>query len=71
MQISWLEKFVQMGVEITAPTPIPTTTGLGGFDIPRSRKVALRSDNSAALNVGVLHFVPSLEPFPLLVDPKG
>ncbi|CAM6102026.1 unnamed protein product [Calypogeia fissa] len=71
VQITWLEKFVQMGAEITAPTPIPTTTGLGGFDIPRSKKVTLRSDSSAALNVGVLHFVPSLEPFPLLADPKG
>ncbi|CAM6128447.1 unnamed protein product [Calypogeia fissa] len=70
-KITWLEKFVQMGAEITAPTPIPTTTGLGGFDIPRSKKVTLRSDSSAALNVGVLHFVPSLEPFPLLADPKG
>lgn len=66
-----MEKFVQRGIEITGPTPIPTTTGLGGFDIPRSKKVTLRSDSSAALNVGVLHFVPSLEPFPLLADPKG
>jgi hypothetical protein len=60
-----------MGGNITAPTPIPTTTGVGGFDVPRSKKIPLRADSSAALNVGVLHFVPSLEPFPLLADPKG
>ncbi|RID77684.1 hypothetical protein BRARA_A00571 [Brassica rapa] len=45
------------------------TTGLGGFDVPSSRGSPLRSDASA-LNIGVLHFVPTLEVFPLLADPK-
>ncbi|XP_057855485.2 pantothenate kinase 2 isoform X2 [Cryptomeria japonica] len=71
-KISWMEKFLQKGTEITAPVPItsPGTTGLGGFDRPSSREGLLRSDASANLNVGVLHLVPSLEPFPLLADPK-
>ncbi|KAJ7567107.1 hypothetical protein O6H91_02G132200 [Diphasiastrum complanatum] len=72
-KISWMEKFVQNGIEITAPVPmaITGTTGLGGFERPLSHSSSLRSDSSAALNVGVLHLVPSLEPFPLLADPKG
>jgi hypothetical protein len=71
MQISWMEKFVQKGTEITAPVPMapPGTTGLGGFEVPLSKGGILRSDASA-LNVGVLHLVPSLEVFPLLADLK-
>lgn len=71
MQISWMEKFVQKGTEITAPVPMaPTgTTGLGGFEVPSSKGETLRSDASA-LNIGVLHLVPTLEVFPLLADPK-
>lgn len=71
-KISWMEKFVQKGIEITAPVPMasPRTTGLGGFDRPFSQEGLLRPDSSATLNVGVLHLVPSLEPFPLLADPK-
>ncbi|URE13212.1 pantothenate kinase [Musa troglodytarum] len=71
-QISWLEKFVQKGTEITAPVPMapPGTTGMGGFERPSSRGNTLRSDASAALNIGVLHLVPTLEEFPLLADPK-
>ncbi|GMI99465.1 pantothenate kinase 2 [Hibiscus trionum] len=70
-KISWMEKFVQKGTEITAPVPMapPGTTGLGGFEVPSSRGATLRSDASA-LNVGVLHFVPTLEVFPLLTNPK-
>ncbi|XP_058766356.1 pantothenate kinase 2-like [Vicia villosa] len=71
-KISWMEKFLQMGTEITAPvpmTPVAGTTGLGGFEVPLSKGSALRSDASA-LNVGVLHLVPTLEVFPLLADPK-
>ncbi|KAF8378279.1 hypothetical protein HHK36_029618 [Tetracentron sinense] len=70
-QISWMEKFVQKGTEITAPVPMapPGTTGLGGFEVPSSKGDTLRSDASA-LNVGVLHLVPTLEVFPLLADPK-
>ncbi|XP_074316909.1 pantothenate kinase 2 [Silene latifolia] len=70
-KISWMEKFVQRGTEITAPVPMtsPGTTGLGGFDVPLSRGNTLRSDASN-LNVGVLHLVPTLEVFPLLADPK-
>ncbi|THG18746.1 hypothetical protein TEA_012449 [Camellia sinensis var. sinensis] len=69
--ISWMEKFVQKGTEITAPVPMapPGTTGLGGFEVPSSRGNTLRSDASN-LNVGVLHLVPTLEVFPLLADPK-
>ncbi|PIA61935.1 hypothetical protein AQUCO_00200137v1 [Aquilegia coerulea] len=69
--ISWMEKFVQKGTEILAPVPMapPGTTGLGGFERPSSKGETLRSDD-AALNVGVLHLVPTLEVFPLLVDPK-
>ncbi|KAF9667873.1 hypothetical protein SADUNF_Sadunf15G0068500 [Salix dunnii] len=69
--ISWMEKFVQKGTEITAPVPMapPGTTGLGGFEVPSSKGGTLRSDASA-LNVGVLHIVPTLEVFPLLADPK-
>lgn len=72
-KISWMEKFVQKGIEITAPVPMasPGTTGLGGFERPFSQEGLLRPDSSATLNVGVLHLVPSLEPFPLLADPKG
>lgn len=63
---------MQKGTEITAPVPMipPGTTGLGGFERPYSRGGTLRSDASAALNVGVLHLVPSLEVFPLLSDPR-
>ncbi|XP_051136621.1 pantothenate kinase 2 [Andrographis paniculata] len=72
-KISWMEKFVLKGTEITAPAPVPMsppgTTGLGGFEVPSSRGDILRSDASK-LNVGVLHLVPSLEVFPLLADPK-
>ncbi|KAL7138994.1 hypothetical protein ABFS83_09G020600 [Erythranthe nasuta] len=70
-KISWMEKFVQKGTEITAPVPTapPGTTGLGGFEVPSSKGDALRPDASK-LNVGVLHLVPSLEVFPLLSDPK-
>ncbi|KAJ6868981.1 pantothenate kinase 2-like [Populus alba x Populus x berolinensis] len=69
--ISWMEKFVQKGTEITAPVPMapPGTTGLGGFEVPSSKGGTLRSDASA-LNVGVLHLVPTLEVFPQLADPK-
>ncbi|KAI4336147.1 hypothetical protein L6164_014712 [Bauhinia variegata] len=71
-KISWMEKFLQKGTEITAPVPMipPGTTGLGGFEVPLSKGSALRSDASA-LNVGVLHLVPTLEVFPLLADPKS
>ncbi|XP_020097282.1 pantothenate kinase 2 [Ananas comosus] len=71
-KISWMEKFVQKGTEITAPVPMapPGTTGMGGFERPSSRGNSLRSDASATLNVGVLHLVPTLEVFPLLDDPK-
>ncbi|KAK3033524.1 hypothetical protein RJ639_032753 [Escallonia herrerae] len=70
-KISWMEKFVQKGTEITAPVPMatPGTTGLGGFEVPLSRGNTLRSDASN-LNVGVLHLVPTLEVFPLLAGPK-
>ncbi|KAB2609337.1 pantothenate kinase 2 [Pyrus ussuriensis x Pyrus communis] len=70
-KISWMEKFVQKGTEITAPAPMapPGTTGLGGFEVPSSKGGTLRSDASA-LNIGVLHLVPTLEVFPLLADPK-
>ncbi|KAK8981398.1 hypothetical protein V6N11_027820 [Hibiscus sabdariffa] len=70
-KISWMEKFVQKGTEITAPVPMapPGTTGLGGFEVPSSRGATLRPDASA-LNIGVLHLVPTLEVFPLLANPK-
>ncbi|KAE9604397.1 putative pantothenate kinase [Lupinus albus] len=71
-KISWMEKFLQKGTEITAPvpmTPAAGTTGLGGFEVPLSKGSTLRSDASA-LNVGVLHLVPTLEVFPLLADKK-
>ncbi|KAK0587360.1 hypothetical protein LWI29_021561 [Acer saccharum] len=71
-KISWMEKFVLKGTEITAPVPMappPGTTGLGGFEVPSSKGGTLRSDASA-LNVGVLHLVPTLEVFPQLADPK-
>ncbi|KAI8013786.1 Pantothenate kinase 2 [Camellia lanceoleosa] len=70
-KISWMEKFVQKGTEITAPVPMapPGTTGLGGFEVPSSRGNTLRSDASN-LNVGVRHLVHTLELFPLLADPK-
>ncbi|CDP12422.1 unnamed protein product [Coffea canephora] len=69
--ISWMEKFILKGTEITAPVPMapPGTTGLGGFEVPSSRGGILRPDASK-LNVGVLHLVPTLEVFPLLADPK-
>ncbi|KAL2961368.1 hypothetical protein AAZX31_17G086700 [Glycine max] len=70
-KISWMEKFLQKVTEITAPVPMapPGTTGLGGFEVPLSKGSTLRSDASA-LNVGVLHLVPTLEVFPLLADLK-
>ena len=73
LQITWMEKFIQRGIEITAPVPktVPGTTGVGGFDRPLARSGSLRSDASAALNVGVLHLMPSIGTFPLLKDPKG
>ncbi|CAH1439326.1 unnamed protein product [Lactuca virosa] len=71
-KISWMEKFVQKGTQITDPVPMasPRTTGLGGFEAPSSKGDILRSDESN-LNVGVLHLVPSLEVFPLLANPKS
>ncbi|KAG2636425.1 hypothetical protein PVAP13_2NG449600 [Panicum virgatum] len=71
-KISWMEKFVQKGTQIIAPVPmgVPATTGMGGFERPTSKGDILRSDASAALNVGVLHLVPTLDVFPLLEDPK-
>ena len=62
---------MQKGTEIIAPVPMSPsgTTGLGGFEVPSSKGDILRSDASA-LNVGVLHLVPTLEVFPLLADPK-
>ncbi|KAI3991644.1 hypothetical protein MKX01_038042 [Papaver californicum] len=70
-KISWMEKFVQKGTEILAPVPMaaPRTTGLGGFESPSSKGNTLRSDD-AALNVGVLHLVPTLDVFPLLADSR-
>lgn len=70
-KITWMEKFILRGTEITAPAPMtsPRTTGLGGFEVPSSKGDMLRPDASK-LNVGVLHFVPTLEVFPLLADPK-
>ncbi|CAI0547252.1 unnamed protein product [Linum tenue] len=70
-KISWMQKFVLKGTEITAPVPMapPGTTGLGGFEVPSSKGGTLRSDASA-LNIGVLHLVPTLEVFPLLADLK-
>ena len=67
-----MEKFLQVGGEITAPTPrLPSgTTGLGGFDRPMAKSDSLRSDR-ASLSVGVLHLVPTLVTFPLLADPRG
>ncbi|KAL3694170.1 hypothetical protein R1sor_007821 [Riccia sorocarpa] len=72
-KISWIDRFMKRGSDITAPIPMaaPTTTGVGGFERPLSRAPCLRSDSSAALNVGVLHLVPTLEAFPLLADPSG
>ena len=67
-----MEKFLRKGTKITAPvpmTPAAGTTGLGGFDVQLSRGSSLRS-NASALNVGVLHLVPTLDVFPLLEDPK-
>eukprot|EP00897_Mesotaenium_endlicherianum_P000944 jgi/Mesen1/10850/ME000093S10365 len=71
-EMSWMDKFLEIGSGITAPTPTtpPGPTGLGGFDRPMARSGSLRSDRSA-LNVGVLHLIPSMEPFPLLADPRG
>ncbi|XP_038685957.1 pantothenate kinase 2-like isoform X1 [Tripterygium wilfordii] len=70
-KISWMEKFVLKGTKITAPVPMAPagTTGLGGFEVPLSKGSILRSDASA-LNVGVLHLVPTLEVFPLLTEAK-
>ncbi|CAL0319999.1 unnamed protein product [Lupinus luteus] len=71
-KISWMDKFLQKGTKITAPvpmTPAAGTTGLGGFEVPLSKGSTLRPDASA-LNVGVLHLVPTLEVFPLLADKK-
>ncbi|KAI3845098.1 hypothetical protein MKW92_028651 [Papaver armeniacum] len=70
-KISWMEKFLQKGTEILAPVPMaaPRTTGLGGFESPSSKGNTLRSDD-AALNVGVLHLVPTLDVFPLLADSR-
>lgn len=67
-----MEKFVRKGTEITASVPMapPGTTGVGGFERPFSKGASLRSDASAAFNVGVLHLVPTLEVFPLLANPK-
>lgn len=63
---------MQKGTQITAPVPVgfPVTTGMGGFERPTAKGDILRSDASAALNVGVLHLVPTLDVFPLLEDPK-
>ncbi|KAJ3694314.1 hypothetical protein LUZ60_009794 [Juncus effusus] len=72
-KISWMEKFIEKGTEITAPVPIglPGTTGMGGFERPSARGSVLKPDSSAKLNIGVLHLVPSLDVFPLLQDPDS
>ncbi|KAF3777096.1 Pantothenate kinase 2 [Nymphaea thermarum] len=71
-KISWLEKFELESTKITAPVPLapPAMTGLSGPERPLSKGSILSSDASAALHVGVLHLVPSMEAFPLLADPK-
>ena len=72
MQISWMEKFLQKGTEITARvpmTPLAGITGLGGFEVLLSKGNTLLSDASA-LNVGVFHLVPTMEVFPLVANPK-
>ncbi|RZC59172.1 hypothetical protein C5167_006472 [Papaver somniferum] len=62
--ITWMEKFVQKGTEIIAPVPIV----LKGIRGPEG--LSHSSSKGDALNVGVLHVVPTLEVFPLLADPK-
>ncbi|KAJ1424321.1 Pantothenate kinase 2 [Sesbania bispinosa] len=49
VQISWIEKFLQKGTEITAPVPMapPGTIGLGSFEVPLSKGSTLRSDVTA------------------------
>ncbi|CAN6446298.1 unnamed protein product [Victoria cruziana] len=71
-KISWLEKFELESTKITAPVPLapPGKTGSDGPARTLSEGNTLSSDASAALNVGVLHLVPSMEVFPLLTDPK-
>lgn len=63
-KITWMEKFVQKGTEIIAPVPIV----LKGIRGPEG--LSHSSSKGDALNVGVLHVVPTLEVFPLLADPK-
>lgn len=55
LQITWMEKFVRKGGDITAPTPTS-----------HPRPALSRTTSGPALHVGVLHLYPSLEPFPLL-----
>jgi type II pantothenate kinase len=61
MKISWMQKFLQKGIEITAPVLMapPRTTGVGGFEVPLSKGNTLPS-HANALNVCVLHLVPTL-----------
>ncbi|KQK05085.1 hypothetical protein BRADI_2g17879v3 [Brachypodium distachyon] len=59
-----------VGGKIHGPPLAPATTGMGCFERPTFKGDILRSDASAALYVGVLHLVPSLDVFPMLEDPK-
>ncbi|KAG0493513.1 hypothetical protein HPP92_004507 [Vanilla planifolia] len=69
--ISWIEKFIQKGTEITAPVPMapPGTTGVGGFERPSSRGNTLRSDASATLKYWCSSSCALTGGF-LLADPK-
>lgn len=76
--MSWVEKFVQLG-------SVATLAAKSEYDLAQASGAILRRDslssftpiapispsNRMNLHVGVLHYTPSLEPFPLLSNPAG
>ena len=72
-KVSWVEKFVQVGTEAARSTstsvqPLKQVPSTG--DIMDLMPSAANSTKPLDLHVGVLHFHPSLEPFPLLLNPE-
>lgn len=74
-KVSWVEKFVQVGVAATqAAKTEHAEAEASGFALSGALS---RTDigkfnlHVGVPHVGVLHYTPSLEPFPLLDDPAG
>lgn len=70
-RISWVEKFVQVGTAAGHSTrPVQTLPSDPSGEILDWMPSSPTATKPLDLHVGVLHFHPSLEPFPLLHNPE-